>query len=178
MRSEMLERYCMYTEFSFAVLICYLAVNVVFHKVSRLYLACRKRKSKRYARHSRHTSRTTVNRESESERKKKRQRSQSSHASSYNTQIHSSQPQRIAPRLRVAPNPLATRHVLFVLLHGLPLVLLFDHILHVLCCFAGWLSDLGGDVAHGGPEDCFQAAAYRVADGVEEAFWGVSLLIC
>jgi hypothetical protein len=93
-------------------------------------------------------------------------------------QYSSSQPQRIPSRLRVAPDPLATRHVFLVLLLGLPLVLLFDHILHVLCSFAGWLSDLGSDVAHGGPENCFQAAAYRVADGVEEAFWGVSLLIC
>ena len=56
-----------------------------------------------------------------------------------------------------------------VLLLGRPLVLVFDHILHVLCGLAGWLSDLGGDVAHGGPEDCFQASAYGVANGVEEA---------
>ena len=58
---------------------------------------------------------------------------------------------------------------LLVLLLGRPLVLVFDHILHVLCGLAGWLSDLGGDVAHGGPEDCFQASAYGVANGVEEA---------
>jgi hypothetical protein len=139
-----------------------------------------KRKSKRYARHPRHTSRTTVN--LESEKRNKRPISPSIPASNRTTRNPllrgSSQPQRITPRLRVAPNPLAARHVLFGLLFGRPLVLLFDHILDVLCGFAGWLADLGGDVAHGGPEDCFQAAAYRVADGVEEAFWEKGWLVC
>jgi hypothetical protein len=42
MSVEILERYCMHIEFSFAVLIFYPAVNFVFHKASRLYLDAEK----------------------------------------------------------------------------------------------------------------------------------------
>lgn len=174
----------MHTEFSFAVLISCLAVNVVFHSKGRAWMHGREKQN------AMHTIRatqvkTTVNRESEKKKKRQRkprflsyktrgstrsQRKSSSLKSiSISPSSSSSQPQRIPSRLRVPANPLATGHVLLVLLLGRPLVLVFDHILHVLCGLAGWLSDLGGDVAHGGPEDCFQASAYGVANGVEEA---------
>jgi hypothetical protein len=89
------------------------------------------------------------------------------------------QPQRVTPRLRIPSNPLATRQVLIFDLLGLPLVVVVDLFLHVRGGFAGGHSDLAGNVAHGGTEDCFQAATNGVADGVEEA-WSrmVSLFIC
>jgi hypothetical protein len=83
---------------------------------------------------------------------------------------HPLQPQRISSRLRIPSNPLTTRQVFVFDLLGLPLVVVFDLFLHVRGGFAGWYSDLAGNVAHGGPEDCFQAAADGVADGVEEAY--------
>jgi hypothetical protein len=80
------------------------------------------------------------------------------------------QAQRIPPRLRIPSNPLATRQVLVLDLLGLPLVIFADFILHVGSGFTGRHSDLAGNVADGGTEDCFQAAADGVADGVEEAW--------
>jgi hypothetical protein len=150
-----------------------------------------KRKAKRYAHHPRHTSK---NDRQSRKRKEEETPKKATLPIIQNTRLNpipkkiqslsnpspsssSSQPQRIPSRLRVPPNPLATGHVLLVLLLGRPLVLVFDHILHVLCGLAGWLSDLSGDVAHGGPEHCFQAASYGVANGMEEACCGKGQLL-
>jgi len=82
-----------------------------------------------------------------------------------------SQPQGVLRRLSVPSDPLTARQVfiLDILLLALPLVSVASGVLYPLGSFAGWLSDLASDLAHGGLESCLETAAYGVADVVEEA---------